>query len=116
MVRRSCCPASFSEPRLAEPVRDWLRDGVPDGARKTIGADLKTVQATWPIGMPLVGSLGDGIWKVRSTHNKVEYRTLFVLDGAKMVLVHGIEKHTQKTPKQALDLARERKAAIGRAR
>jgi len=33
-----------------------------------------------------------------------------------MVLLHGFEKHTQKTSKSDLDLARKRKAAAERAR
>jgi len=33
---------------------------------KTIGADILTVQYAWPVGKPLVDSLGDGIWEVRS--------------------------------------------------
>jgi phage-related protein len=106
----------FKSSSGAEPVRAWLKDDVPDAARKTIGADIKTVQATWPIGKPLVGSLGDGLWEVRSTFNKVEYRTIFVIDGSTMVLLHGFAKQTQKTSKGDLDLARQRKAAAERAR
>ncbi|MFI5298862.1 MAG: type II toxin-antitoxin system RelE/ParE family toxin [Polyangiales bacterium] len=100
----------------AQPVRDWLKDDIAEGARKTIGADLKTVQTTWPIGRPLVGSLGDGLWEVRSTYEKVEYRTVFYLDGSTMVLVHGFQKRTQRTPTRDLDLARQRKAEAERAR
>ena len=39
-----------------------------------------------------------------------EVRTgvLFCLDGATMVLLHGFEKKTQKTPKSDLDLTRRR--------
>lgn len=106
----------FKSSSGAEPVRAWLKDDVPEAARKTIGADIKTVQATWPIGKPLVGSLGDGLWEVRSTFNKVEYRTIFVIDGSTTVLLHGFEKHTQKTSKSDLDLARQRKAAAEGAR
>jgi phage-related protein len=106
----------FKSSSGAEPVRVWLRDGVPRAARKTIGADIKTVQATWPIGKPLVGSLGGGLWEVRSTFDRVEYRTIFMIDGSTMVLLHGFEKHAQKTSKSDLDLACQRKAAAERAR
>jgi phage-related protein len=99
-----------------EPARVWLKEDVPEGARKTIGADIKTVQATWPIGKPLVGSLGGGLWEVRSTFDKVEYRTIFTIDGAKMVLLHGFEKRTRRTPRTDLELARRRKVAAERAR
>lgn len=95
-----------------DPVRDWLKDDLSKGARQQIGADIKTVQATWPIGPPLVKSLGDGLWEVRSTYKKVEYRTIFVFNGGKMVLLHGFQKSTQKTPTGVLSLALARKAEM----
>lgn len=91
-----------------EPVRDWLRDEISADARKTIGADIRTVQATWPIGKPLVDSLGDGLREVRSSHDKVEYRVIFVVDDGKMVLLHAFRKKSQKTKKADIELARER--------
>jgi len=36
------------------------------------------------------------------------YRTLFYLDGSTMVLLHGFQKKSQKTPKAELALARRR--------
>src|SRR5258708_15115711 len=35
--------------------------------RHAIGLDLMRVQFGWPIGRPLVGSLKDGLWEVRSS-------------------------------------------------
>ena len=49
-----------------EPVLHWLR-GLDKDDRRTIGLDLMRVQFGWPIGRPLVGSLGDGLWEVRSS-------------------------------------------------
>lgn len=43
-----------------EPVRDWLVSLLRDD-RKIIGFDIKTVQLGWPLGMPLVKSMGDGL-------------------------------------------------------
>jgi hypothetical protein len=48
-----------------EPVRDWLKK-LPAVDRKLIGQDIKTVQWGWPLGMPLVRSLGDGLWEIRT--------------------------------------------------
>ena len=93
-----------------EPVREWLRDHISAEARKTIGTDIRTVQATWPIGKPLVDSLGEGLREVRSTHDKVEYRVIFIVDDGTMVLLHGYKKDTQKTKKADLEVARERRA------
>jgi hypothetical protein len=48
-----------------EPVREWLT-GLEAEDRKVIGGDIKDVEFSWPIGMPLVGSLGRELWEVRS--------------------------------------------------
>ena len=90
-----------------EPVRAWLKD-LPVVERKTIGEDIKTVQFGWPLGMPLVAHLERGIWEVRTRLSNRIARVLFVLDGDVMVLLHGFIKKEQKTPKQELDLAKER--------
>ena len=39
-----------------EPVREFLRNQTVED-RRTIGADIKTVQFGWPLGMPLVGKM-----------------------------------------------------------
>ncbi len=91
----------------AEPVREWLRL-LPATDRRTIGEDIKTVQFGWPLGMPLVRSLGAGLWEVRIRLDNRIARVLFVLEGATMVLLHGFIKKTQATPKAELDLARDR--------
>ena len=49
-----------------EPVREWLK-GLEAEDRKVIGEDIKDVEFSWPIGMPLVRSLGRGLWEVRSS-------------------------------------------------
>lgn len=75
---------------------------------RTIGEDIKTVQLGWPLGMPLVRSLGRGIWEVRSTVKDGIARVFFLARDGKMVLLHGITKKSQKTPDKELDLARQR--------
>ena len=40
---------------------------------------------------------------MRSTHDKVEYRVIFILDGSTMVLLHGFVKTTQKTRKTDIE-------------
>lgn len=97
----------FATDAGAEPVRDWLKD-LPIIERKAIGEDIKTVQFGWPLGMPLVGPMGGGIWEVRTRLSTRIARVLFVLDGGTMVLLHGFIKKEQKTPKPELELARER--------
>ncbi len=48
-----------------EPVREWLKGLEPED-RKAIGEDIKDVEFSWPLGMPLVRSLGRDLWEVRS--------------------------------------------------
>jgi phage-related protein len=60
--------------------------------------------------MPLVRSLGNGLWEVRSnlTGGKIS-RVIFAEEHGSMVLLHGFIKKSQKTPKPDLDLAHKRK-------
>ena len=58
--------------------------------------------------MPLVRSMGAGLWEVRIRLENRIARVLFVLDGSTMVLLHGFIKKQQETPKQDLDAARDR--------
>jgi phage-related protein len=91
-----------------EPVREWLND-LPKEDRKTIGVDILTVQFAWPLGKPLVDSLGDGIWEIRSRLDNRIARTLFVMVNQEIVLLHGFIKKQQKTPVDELELAKKRK-------
>ena len=96
-----------------EPVRDWLRTLSPID-RKIIGEDIKTVQLGWPLGMPLVRSLGGGMWEVRNRLDNRIARILFVLDGSTMVLLHGFIKKQRVTPQPDLDLAKQRHKVLKR--
>ncbi len=96
-----------------EPVREWLKS-LDAADRRVIGEDIKDVEFSWPIGMPLVRSLGREIWEVRSSlaHGRIA-RVLFCVEKECMVLLHGFMKKTQKTPKQDIDLAIGRKKGTG---
>ena len=92
-----------------EPVREWLKKLSRDD-KKTIGEDIKTVQFGWPLGMPLVDSLGEKLWEVRTRlENGRIARIMFFMDSKTMVLVNGFIKKTQKTPKKELEIALKRK-------
>ena len=96
-----------------EPVREWLLD-LPESERRAIGAQIKTIEFGWPIGMPLVKSLGDGLWEVRVTFVTRIARVIFTMNGADMVLLHGFIKKSQKTPKADLKVAKDRKREVHR--
>ncbi len=93
-------------------MREWLKElDHPD--RKAIGEDIKDVEFSWPIGMPLVRSLGRDLWEVRSGLPRGRIaRVLFCLEEGRMML-HGFIKKTQKTPQRDIDLALKRKRGGG---
>lgn len=95
-----------------EPVREWLK-ALADEDRKIIGEDIKDVEFSWPIGMPLCRALGKGLWEVRSeiTQGRIA-RVLFCIHDSRMVLLHGFIKKTQRTPAGDLELATKRKKEI----
>jgi phage-related protein len=79
-------------------VLDWLR-----------GLDLMRVQFGWPIGRPLVGSLKDGLWEVRSTLPSQRIaRLILCFHDQMLVVLHGFIKKTQKTPADDLAVAKRR--------
>lgn len=55
-----------------EPVREWLLT-LPKPIKMIVDEDISKVQYRWPLGMPLVRSLGDGIHEVRSNIPKWDY-------------------------------------------
>lgn len=91
-----------------EPVREWLKS-LSAADRKSLGEDIAAVEFTWPVGMPLVRSMKQGLWELRSTlpGNRIA-RILFCQVGDRIVLLHGFIKKTQKTPDADLALARKR--------
>ena len=92
-----------------EPVRKWLKK-LTEKEKKTIGTDLKTIELSWPIGMPLVKHLDNGIWEVRTNlpAGKIS-RVIFFIHKKYIILLHGFIKKTQKTPAKELSLAKKRK-------
>ena len=90
-----------------EPVREWLK-ALSASDRRIMGEDIKTVQFGWPLGMPLVRHLEGGIWEIRiKLENRIAH-ILFCLEESNMVILHGFIKKQQATPKQDLDLAKDR--------
>jgi phage-related protein len=91
-----------------QPVRDWILSLDPED-RKIVGEDLATIEYGWPIGMPTCRPLGNGLWEVRShiSGGRIA-RILFCVVNAQIVLLHGFIKKTQKTPDDAMVIARAR--------
>lgn len=94
------------------PVREWLL-GLSKNDRRVIGKDIQKVEFGWPIGMPYCRPLGHGLWEVRSdlTGGRIA-RVIFCIVRSEMVLLHGFEKKSQKTPQHDIELALNRKREI----
>ena len=91
-----------------EPVREWLKRLRKD-ERQAIAKDIRKAEYGWPLGMPTCDALGGGLWEVRTNLETRIARVFFCMAGARMVLLHGIIKKTQKAPSVDLQTARERK-------
>ncbi|MCY1378580.1 hypothetical protein D9M69_662270 [compost metagenome] len=94
-----------------EPVREWLREQTLE-VRKLVGADIKTVQIGWPLGMPVVRKMDKDLWEVRTTFSDGIARVLFTVIGTEIVLLHGFIKKSQETPNSDLDLAKGRNSKL----
>ena len=75
--------------------------------RKIIGEDVKDVEFSWPIGMPLTRSLGKELWEVRSnlTSSKIA-RVIFCVEQDHPAFFRSFIK---KTPQRDINLALKRK-------
>ena len=102
-------PAAFyALPSGREPVREWLK-GLSRDDRKIVGEDIRDVEFSWPIGMPLCRPMGGGLWEVRSTLSQGRIaRVIFCIGDGHMVLLHPFIKKTQKTAAADLALAATR--------
>src|ERR1700722_14730275 len=85
----------YRETNGNEPVRKWLQS-LDKPIKVIVGEDISKVQFRWPLGMPLVRGLGDGIHEVRSHIPNGIIRVLFTVISKKMILLHGIIKKTEK--------------------
>jgi phage-related protein len=56
--------------------------------------------------------LDTGLWEIRSRLDQRISRILFTVYDNTMVLLHGFIKKSQKTPKEDLQLAKDRKATL----
>ena len=94
------------------PVREWLLE-LSKADRGVIGKDIQKVEFGWPIGMPYCRPLDHGSREVRSDLSGGRIaRVMFCIVRGEMVLLHGFEKKTQKTPQRDIELALKRKSEI----
>jgi phage-related protein len=96
----------FKTSEGTEPVREWLKTLRADDM-KEIGADIERIQWRWPVSKPLVGTLGGGLFEVRTKIETLQYRVLFCIIDSSMVLLHGFVKKSRTAPDE-IALGRKR--------
>jgi phage-related protein len=101
----------FKTPAGNEPVRDWLKKQTGED-KKAIGEDIKAVEFLWPLGYLQVTKLDKDLWEVRTNLADRICRVFFTVITDFMVLLHGIIKKDQKTPKQDVELAKKRRDSV----
>jgi len=97
------------------PVKDFL-DGLSKKAKPRVYAVLAMLEEHGNrLLMPHSRALGEGLYEIRVAHRDGPFRIIYCFrPGRRIVLLHGFAKKTPKTPREDLDLARERKRAVDR--
>ncbi len=83
----------------SEPVREWLA-GLGKEDRRSIAADIKTLQWGLPLGMKLARRVDRRMWELRCQLDARVARILFVQKGDQIVLMHGVarlENHQRRS-------------------
>lgn len=95
----------------ASPVEEFLETLDDNQARKVLWV-LRLIRELDPIPSNYFSKLvnTDDIWEVRVQYVGNTFRLLGFFDDAKLIiLAHGFQKKTQKTPKRHIELAESRK-------
>jgi phage-related protein len=101
----------YATPAGDRPVLSWLRDFNKRGDTETadaIGGGIEAVQRRWPLGMPLVEKFGGKLFAVRCSSATGEWRVFFTVVEKMIILLHGFQKRSRKTPQHEIEIARER--------
>ena len=108
----------YVEDNGSTPVQEFLRT-LDERAQARLGRAIeelrsRNVQAR----EPLVKKIRDKLWELRVETGGNAYRILyFTMTGKKIVLLHGFQKKTQKTPSSEISIAEQRmKRQLAKAR
>lgn len=100
----------FRQGRGDEPVREFLST-LHKAARIEAGAALTDLEEQGPqLRRPGADYLRDGIYELRFSSERVEYRILYFFDRTEVVLTNAFVKKTRKTPAAEIERAIRRRA------
>lgn len=91
------------------PVREFLASLYPE-AQASIGWAIERLRERNVLAQePLVRHLEGKLWELRRESRTNIYRLIyFFFRGRRIVVVHGFQKKTQRTPRQEIETARAR--------
>lgn len=100
----------------------WLSDslevlrGFPKSVRTDLGSDLRRLQiGELPLDSKPMKTVGPGVRELRARDRNNQFRTIYVARmGTKIVVLHCFVKKSRTTPKNDIDLARDRLRAFDR--
>jgi len=93
----------------SEKVRKMI-DKWPAGIRAYYARITERMMLYGPnLGMPFTRAMGDGLFEIRAHGKEGIGRAFFcTIVGNRIVVLHGVIKKTEKTPKRDLEIARKR--------
>jgi len=95
----------------AKPVEKFIRSLSPAEKAKVLAA-FRFVQDTEDVPSTILCKMvnTDDLWEIRVKADRSIFRFLCFFDGGKLIIVaHGFQKKTQKTPQQEIKTANARK-------
>jgi phage-related protein len=107
----------FRDDKGHVPIREWLEEletSEPKAYKKCLARILELADKGNEMRRPHADYLRDGIYELRATLEKDQYRVLYFFCGKNVVAVsHGVTKE-REVPPAAIELAIERKTLVTR--
>ena len=99
----------YLDERGQSPVEDFL-DQLDEKTQLRFAWSIEQLrQRNLRAQAPLVKPLEGKLWEVREESRGNIYRVLYLfLTGRRIVLIHGFQKKTQKTPRREIEIAQQR--------
>ncbi|MBU0457990.1 type II toxin-antitoxin system RelE/ParE family toxin [Patescibacteria group bacterium] len=92
-----------------------ISDFIADLDKTTMAKALRTLDLLEKFGnklsMPHSKNIGDQLFELR-IHGKKEVRLIYCFDNNKVIILHGLIKKSQKTPKRHIKLAKKHMNSI----
>jgi phage-related protein len=102
----------YTDEQGKSPVEDFLSE-LAQTDKKTVARFIWSLdqlkERNVHVREPLVRQIEGKLWEVREESNTNIFRIMyFFYTGKKIILLHGFQKKTQKTPKKEIEVTRKR--------